>query len=211
MMVEEVKVLSGKYNKETKVLDVGKKPFGIRTYEQILEDLEHHKIKEIDLSEVSVGKVAQDLIYDLHEVGVPLKLSQGHERELLRTINSGTKQIDELGEGYIDWLINNSEALNNPFMVVEKEGEQPSLVQYLGVKGDEIRLKKVRSYATQPIICERELKLGRDVFSIMTIHKSDILTKKIVWRFLATEQEYAIAETLQLVIKGQLSFRRNMT
>lgn len=210
-MGQKVKVLSGEYNTETKVLDIGKKPFGVRTYEQILEDLKYHDIKEIDLREVSVGKVAQDLIYDLNEEGIPLRLRQGHERELLKTINSGTKQIDELGEGYIDWLINNSEALNNPFMVVEKEGQQPSLVQFLGIKGDEIRLKKLRSYATQPIICERELKMGRDVFSILTIHKSDILTKKVIWRFVATEQEHAIAETLQLVISGQLSFRRNMT
>lgn len=210
-MEQQVKVLSGEYNKETGVLDIGKKPFGIRTYEQIIEDLKYHDIKEIDLSEVSVGKVAQDLVYELNEEGIPLKLSQGHERELLKKINSGTKQIDELGEGYIEWLIYNSEALNNPFMVVEKEEQQPSLVQYLGIKGDEIRLKKLRSYAAQPIICERELKMGRDVFSIMTIHKSDILMKKVIWRFVATEQEQAIAETLQLVVEGQLSFRRNMT
>lgn len=200
---------SGNYDPTDKTLYIGKKPFGVRTYENLQEDLEDEglDIQTIDMTEISIGQKAKELIISVYELGVPLKLSLAHEQELVSMLNSGTKQIDEMGAGYVDWLIEKTQELNNPFMVLEEKGKTPALVQYLGSKGDIIRLKKIRPYATQPRICEQELKLGRDIYSITNINKSDIITKKIVWRFVGTGLEYSIAETLNLVITGQLTFQ----
>lgn len=209
MTATRVPTYSGSYDPESKTLYIGKKPFGVRTYENLLEDLESKEweIQTIDMTEISIGQKAKGLIVSVYELGIPLKLSLAHEQELISMLNSGSKQIDEMGADYIDWLISKSLELNNPFMVLEEGGKPPALVQYLGSKGDTIRLKKIRPYATQPKVCEDELKLGRDIYSIITINKSDILTKKIVWRFVGTGLEYAIAETLNLVITGQLTFQ----
>ena len=204
-----VPTYSGSYDPESKTLYIGKKPFGVRTYENLLEDLEIEEwdIQTIDMTEISIGQKAKELIVRVHELGIPLNLSLAHEQELISMLNSGSKQIDEMGSEYIDWLISKSLELNNPFMVLEEEGKLPALVQYLGSKGDIIRLKKIRPYATQPKVCDEELKLGRDIYSIININKSDILTKQIVWRFVGTGLEYSIAETLYLVITGQLTFQ----
>lgn len=204
-----VPTYSGSYDPESKTLYIGKKPFGVRTYENLLEDLEIEEwdIQTIDMTEISIGQKAKELIVRVHELGIPLNLSLAHEQELISMLNSGSKQIDEMGSEYIDWLISKSLELNNPFMVLEEDGKPPALVQYLGSKGDIIRLKKIRPYATQPKVCDEELKLGRDIYSIININKSDILTKQIVWRFVGTGLEYSIAETLNLVITGQLTFQ----
>lgn len=204
-----VPTYSGSYDPDSKTLYIGKKPFGVRTYENLLEDLEIEEwdIQTIDMTEVSIGQKAKELIVRVHELGIPLNLSLAHEQELISMLNSGSKQIDEMGSEYIDWLISKSLGLNNPFMVLEEVGKLPALVQYLGSKGDIIRLKKIRPYATQPKVCDEELKLGRDIYSIININKSDILTKQIVWRFVGTGLEYSIAETLNLVITGQLTFQ----
>lgn len=205
-----IRMQSGYYDKETKTLYIGKKPFGIRTYENLLEDLENpeYDIELVNLEDISIGKRAKELILQVYELGVPLKLNLAHEQELIGMVNSGTKQIDTMGYKYVEWVIKKTEELNNPFMVVEIEGKTPSIVQYLGEQGDSIRLKKIRTYATQPYICDRELKLGRDIYSIITINKSDILNKKVVWRFVGTGLEQAIVETLTQVIEGQLSFQQ---
>lgn len=201
--------MSGDYNPTTKTLIIGKKPFGVRTYENILEDLhtEGLDIEVIDMSEISIGQKAKELIVDVYELGIPLKLSLVHEQELVSMLNSGIKQIDEMGMGYVDWLIDKSQELNNPLMVMEEPDSLPSLVQFLGVKGDFIRLKKIRPYATQPYVCAKEIKLGRDIYSLVTVNKTDILNKRVVWRFVGTGLERAIADTLDLVIRGQLTFQ----
>lgn len=205
-----VKTESGDYNPETKTLYIGKKPFGIRTYENLMVDMENVEldIKEVNMEEISIGQRAKDLLLQVYENGVPIKLNLAHEQELVSMINSGTKQIDVMGSGYVDWLIRKSEELNNPFMVLELPEKTPALVQYMGIQGDSIRLKKVRTYATQPSICDRELKLGRDIYSLITVNKSDILTKQVIWRFVGTGLEQAIAETLTEVINRQLSFQQ---
>lgn len=205
-----VKLKSGDYSLEDKVLYIGKKPFGIRTYEHLIEDLENPEyiIEEVNMEEISIGQKAQGLLMDVYDLGISIKMSMVHEQELVRMINSGTKQIDTMGSRYVDWLIERSEGLNNPLMVLEDKDRSLSLVQYLGSRGDTIRLKKVRTYATQPSVCERELSMGRDIYSIITINKSDVLNKQIVWRFVGTGLEQAIAETLTMVISGQLSFQQ---
>lgn len=204
-----IKTLSGEYDRETHTLYIGKKPFGIRTYENLLEDLENTDldIQSIHMKEVSIGQRAKGLLLDVHHLGIPMSMSLAHEQELVSMLNSGTEQIDEMGKGYVEWLISRSEELNNPLMVLEEEGKLPAIVQYLGSKGDSIRLKKIRPYATQPNICERELAMGRDIYSLITINKSDITNKRVVWRFVGTGLEQAITETLTLVIKQQLSFQ----
>lgn len=201
--------LSGTYNEAEKTVYIGKKPFGIRTYENLVKDLSNPnlEIETVDMTEVSIGQRAINLLLEVNELDVHLRLSQVHEQELVSLVNSGTQQIDEMGSEYVNWLIKESQRLNNPLMVVEEDGKIPSLVQYLGDKGDSIRLKKILPYATQPSVCERELKLGRDIYSIITINKSDIVTKEVVWRFIGTGLEMAIADTLTAVINGQLTFQ----
>lgn len=209
MREDKVKLLSGVYDPITEELDLGKKPYGVRTYENVLEDVKNpeYKISTINMEQVSIGERALDLLLKTYELGVELKLSKKLEDNLVQMRNSGTQQIDEMGMNYVEWLIQQSERLNNPFMVLEDEDKKLRLVQYLDSRGDTIRLKALRSYVTQPYICEEELRKGRDIYSIITIVKSDIVSKRIIWRFVGTGYEQAVAETLYAVITGQLSFR----
>lgn len=204
-----VRTRSGMLDTGTGVLYIGNKPFGIRTYEGLIEDLENTglNIQTVDMTEVSIGQRAKELLMDVYELGIDLRLTLAHEQELVSMMNSGTKQIDEMGSAYVDWLIDRSLELNNPLMVLEERGKTAGIVQYLDDKGDTIRFKKIRSYATQPYICYQELKLNRDIYNIITVNKTDIINKRTIWRFVGTGLEHAIVETLELVITKQLEFR----